>query len=1222
MPDGRHEEFAYHSGGKLAAITEVGTDGVTSRTWSYTWTGDNLTRIDRPDGTAWSFLYEDTRFPSYLTRMLLIGTDASERLEMAWRYDLGGNVIAIWRGDAVPATYGVAPGPNAIDLWSFNFTAFDLDGLPSETEVTDPLGTIATYSFERDNASDKPKLTQLTGDCPACSLGPNSQRLYEDSNHPLRATREIDARGTSILFSYDIHGQLTGRVEAFATALERETTWTYHPDYPALPASIVQPSVHGGLAERRTDFTYDASGRLLERTDEGFEDGTAFSFTTEYTPNAAGQVLTADPPGYGTADQTTFTYDPSRGDLVLASRTDPLIGTTTYGHDPLNRRTEVTDVNGILVETSYDALNRVTQTLQHGAIPAEDLVTTYEYTPHGDLLRTTLPRGNVIEYGYDASGRLLSVERKPDAATPADRTLYALDAYGHRTREDRQRWTGSSWETRSFTEYEYSTRCHLDRALHADGSATEYAYDCEGNLESTWDANHPSAGQTAVPTSLFSYDELDRLTGVSQPWSGAGGGFADTSYGYDVQDHMTSVTDAEGNTTRYAYSDRDLMTEETSPVSGTTTHQYNEHGKMTQRTDARGVSMLQALDELDRVTSVDYPGDTLDIAYTYDDPGVPFSLGRLTRIARNGESLDYQYDHFGRLTQDGQLSYAHDANGNRTEISYPGGMKVVYTHDHEDREETATLQLSGHPDQALITAASYEPSGPLTSLTLGNGLTEARGYTSRYFPSTIDLAGPGSSRLSWAYTTDHEGNILSITDNLTPANSRTFAYQDVPYFLSTGNGPWGDLSWTYDRIGNRLTETRDGVTDAYSYVPNASLGNTAILQQVQLGIGGFKTYTYGPAGHLEELNAGGNVIDFTSDAAGRLSRVERPAGDARADFHYDGRSFLASSVGSKIQGLLADDFERGDFGCWDAIAGGPPGATGGDCTTLSTDPVYSSEGLLHSLAKVDGPAGFVGSKQVVYFAGRPVAWVTQETGMWRVDMVTTDHLGTPVALTDASGSVVWSGGFEPFGADWSGAGDAGLELRLPGQWSDQGWQRATMGDDQYYNVYRWYMYRIASYNRLDPLGLLEGDSHSFSFADSNPILNRDLLGLACSSVAAAYICCDGNDGFAVCAPRLPRNKAIAECIIKHEQDHVEWYTENAPCVCKGKESGACEFSLTRTQWNESECRGYKVEWRCLEEARAQAVGPNFQAIIQRQRRLERLGKSNFGCPVKEWRTEP
>jgi YD repeat-containing protein len=169
--------------------------------------------------------------------------------------------------------------------------------------------------------------------------------------------------------------------------------------------------------------------------------------------------------------------------------------------------------------------------------------------------------------------------------------------------EELQRWQGGGWVTRSATSYEYSTRCQLDKMTAGAGSATEsvteYDYDCDGNLERVWDANHPSAGQTTPASTEYAYDELDRLVALTQPWGGAGGGDVVTTYGYDVQDHLTEVIDGEGNVTGYVYSDRDLMTRETSEVSGITEYVYNEHGELTSQTDARGITMERTVDELE-----------------------------------------------------------------------------------------------------------------------------------------------------------------------------------------------------------------------------------------------------------------------------------------------------------------------------------------------------------------------------------------------------------------------------------------------------------------------------------------------------------------------------------------------------------------------------------------------------------------------------------------------
>jgi YD repeat-containing protein len=99
-----------------------------------------------------------------------------------------------------------------------------------------------------------------------------------------------------------------------------------------------------------------------------------------------------------------------------------------------------------------------------GATTAQDLITAYAYNAFGDLFRTTLPQGNLIEYGYDSARRLISIERKPNAATPGERTLYTLDKFGHRIKEEKQRWNGTAWVTDSFTSFVYSSRCQSTRS--------------------------------------------------------------------------------------------------------------------------------------------------------------------------------------------------------------------------------------------------------------------------------------------------------------------------------------------------------------------------------------------------------------------------------------------------------------------------------------------------------------------------------------------------------------------------------------------------------------------------------------------------------------------------------------------------------------------------------------------------------------------------------------
>ena len=569
FPDGTREDFSYYPGGdpsegKLESITVVGVDLSTTRTWTYHWSGDDLVRIDRPDGTAVLYTYDDPAHPGYLTRITLEGTDGiSTRVERAYEYDAQANVVASWAGDVSKT------GPDAVDLWQL---AFDDPTTPTVTTVTDPLDQEITYHLEHEATSESIKVTSIAGDCPVCGLGPNVTLAYDDPGHPLLPTATTDGRGVTTTMSYDVHGQLTSRTEADGEPEMRTTTWAYDPTYPGLVTSMEVPSVAGGGALRTTEWLRDASGNPTTRRITGVEAGSAFS--TEYDTvtsfNGAGQPLTVDPPGHAAADQTTWSYtppsagDPDRGELFPFSRTDPLIGDTVFTYDLFNRRASVTDPNDVVTTTGYDELDRVTEVRRLlGSTPqVGDLVTRYDYTAFGDLFQTILPRGNVIEYGYDPAGRLISVERKPDAlpGSHGERTVYTLNEAGNRTLEQLQLWDAGAgqWVTTSATEYRYTNRCQVDQVIQAPGlpeeAVTDYAYDCNGNLERLWDPNHPRVDpltSAELPeTALYQYDALDRLTAVTQPWGGAGGGFAVTSYSYDIQDHLVGVTDAEGNVTQ------------------------------------------------------------------------------------------------------------------------------------------------------------------------------------------------------------------------------------------------------------------------------------------------------------------------------------------------------------------------------------------------------------------------------------------------------------------------------------------------------------------------------------------------------------------------------------------------------------------------------------------------------------------------------------------------
>jgi len=732
------------------------------------------------------------------------------------------------------------------------------------------------------------------------------------------------------------------------------------------------------------------------------------------------------------------------------------------------------------------------------------------------------PNGAGTQYVYDAAGRLTELIRGTAVASPTsttclvtnqlrERARYVLDGAGHRIEEKLQRTTTSSWPNPvtsfdRYTEWDYSTMCHLDlktEVIAVDGSGnitdsavTEYTYDCDGNLEKVWDPNHPSASFPTQPSTTYAYDDLNRLTSMTQPWGGGGGGTVTTGYEYDVQDHLVEVTDGEGTVTSYVYSDRDLMTSQTSEVSGTTTYDYNDHGELVSETDARSVTVTRTVDAADRVTFVDYPGTDLDVTYSWGTTGAPdCEIGRLTGITRNSATIDYEYDCFGRMERDGDLLYTYNADGDRLTVTYPGSLVATYTFDKMSRPASLVVQEGAGTPQTVVLAnpaPTYKPFGPLSSLRfdLTTDRNEVRDYDLRYSPTSIRLqaisGNPPAQLFSWSYTTDDVGNVTAIGQSQPSSASRLYGYQDWQYFLTCAAGPWigaaatcdplsgSPRRWAYDRAGNRIQYAAGWGLASYSYESNAaSSGNTSELDLVTPALSTYhQDYDFDAAGFLAQFadfdfTTPLYEIDFTFDGAGQLAFLDHGKNKDKL-LRYDGRGFLS--------GLFDDS-----------------------ASTQYLEPTYSSEGVLHSLLRTD--LGLPSERiNVLYFAGRPIGiWKKVGTGTATLTRIVTDHLGTPAASIQQAGTAVdWYGGFEPFGEDWqAGTGQdsltKGIFLRMPGQWKDPLWSDATYPMEIFYNAHRWYEPQTGRYTSVDPLNYISGAT--YSYAKASPVLWIDPLAL-------------------------------------------------------------------------------------------------------------------------------
>ncbi|MEZ5901187.1 MAG: RHS repeat-associated core domain-containing protein [Hyphomicrobiaceae bacterium] len=118
---------------------------------------------------------------------------------------------------------------------------------------------------------------------------------------------------------------------------------------------------------------------------------------------------------------------------------------------------------------------------------------------------------------------------------------------------------------------------------------------------------------------------------------------------------------------------------------------------------------------------------------------------------------------------------------------------------------------------------------------------------------------------------------------------------------------------------------------------------------------------------------------------------------------------------------------------------------------------------------------------------RPVAVVSNVATTPALLMVHVDQLNRPVKMTDATGAVVWSALYSPFGGAYTLSGAETLNARFPGQWFQ-------LEAGLHYNWHRHYDPSLGRYTQPDPLGFIDGPS-VFAYGRSSPEIGVDLNGL-------------------------------------------------------------------------------------------------------------------------------
>ncbi|RUL68364.1 RHS repeat-associated core domain-containing protein [Dyella choica] len=611
-----------------------------------------------------------------------------------------------------------------------------------------------------------------------------------------------------------------------------------------------------------------------------------------------------------------------------------------------------------------------------------------------------------------------------------------------------------------------------------------------------------------------------------------------TTYTYDALDRLTQVTDPSGLNTAYQYDGLSDETKLTSPDTGVTAKTYDAAGNVLTALDANGNTVTYTYDAQDRRLSASYVDTTQNITYTYDESntvtGCPASypIGHLTRIVENAVTTVFCYNAQGFEIQKGQTvnghtdvtSYARSVSGKILSITHPSGDQVTYSYDADGHISGVTATTPAGTT-TLVSNVTYLPFGPVTGYTLGNGQAITRTYDANY--RLTDLTSPA---FTLHVARDVMGDITAI-GNSPGANPAAETYSYDPLYrlaaIMEANGTTPE-SLTYNQTGDRLSKTGSGLaTGLYSYNPNTH----------QLVATGNAARSVDASGNTTAISQAGSTYGFGYNARNRMVLAQLNQSTIAA--------YTYNVDGERVAKITNSSSERYNYDAESRILS-EYGAT---------------------------------NREYVWMDDIPVANVDAMGTTSTLAYVIADQLGTPRAISDASGNAEWT---------WPYAGNAWGEsaptsngytynLRLPGQYFD-------VETGLNYNVNRDYDPTTGRYVQSDPLGVFGGQSSTYAYANSSPLYFIDPSGTQAYASpyrtrGASTIICDGNGQIVVFV--ADSDSCTKDCVAAHEEVHRQEAMMSNINVCHDQPYGMQVKLGDQVTTDKSEVRAFEKELDCL-----------------------------------------
>jgi RHS repeat-associated protein len=755
-----------------------------------------------------------------------------------------------------------------------------------------------------------------------------------------------------------------------------------------------------------------------------------------YTYNDLGLVETVDGPRTDINDVTRYEYT-ERGwltKIINAAGHEVTFG----GHNIYGKPTVITDANGFQYFNEYDTRGRLIK--RSYTANGANVEYGIAYRPSGEVEKITAPDGSWVAFEYDAARRLIALQNQA-----GERIEYTLDLMGNVTAQSTK---DSNGNVTYQSTYNYNEIGQMLSAIGADSGTDKLWHDANGNLK-----NHTDPNQNFTQ---YEYDALERLTKVIDADQNT------TQYEYDQADNLTKVVDPRGVTTTYQYDYLGRVTERNSPSTGITTYQYDDADNLIATTDAKNITTRYSYDALNRLltTSIDgYPSYSETYHYdTYPSGDVTQpAVGQLTEVEDQSGRILYTYNERGQLEErlrsmdvEGKtrylgFNYLYNNKDQLSSVIYPEGLKVNY---QWSQGQLTGIDIEGLKlgQRTVLSDITYQPFGGVSGFTWGNGITLSRNY---------DLNG----RL--------------ISHDISPVDTIEY-YYDLASNLLTQNRNDGQFTYEYDNLHRLTEEEADNYAKRYTY---DAVGNrTGRVQESFKADGTTQTSTQKltyetDSNKLKKRwstaithDENGNIISgisshvFTYGPNNRMMSAKIGTAE-RARFYYN-------AYGERIRKLSSKSGTHVLF-------------------------QYGSNGKLLTESFVNKKGHYYRINNYIWYGDTPVALVEQNlssTGnVWAeyIKYIHTDHLNTPIYITQNDQTVIWKWVSDAFGqgsqiTDPDGNGKRFyFRLRFPGQFYD--WETGLN-----YNYFRDYAPAYGRYVQSDPIGL-NGGLNTFGYVGGNPV---------------------------------------------------------------------------------------------------------------------------------------